>query len=85
MKSESQEVEALSTKKPRRRLTPEQRIEERKAEIARIEEKQKEKVRESMEEILASLHATKSKADASGMGVESDQIRQAIQALELKA
>lgn len=85
MKSESQEVEAIDAKKPRRKLTPEQRIQEREAEIQRIKAKQQENVRDLMEDALNILRDAQAKADSWGMTVEGGLIAAAIKALEPSA
>ena len=71
-----------TAKKPRRRLTPEQRIEERKLEIARIEEKQRQAVRDLIEDALDILRDAGSKAAACDMRVEVEMIGSALKTLE---
>jgi len=60
-----------AAKKPRRRLTPEERIREREQEIARIKEQQKMRVRERIEEAKDALAACANEAGAAGMESES--------------
>lgn len=83
--SEFQEVEALSTKIQRRKLTPEQRIAERKAEIERIEARQREKVLDLIDDALDVLRDAQAKADAWGMAAEGQMIVSAIKALDASA
>lgn len=82
--SEAQEVERLSTRAPRRKLSDDERIAERVADIARIKERQKQKVRDLIEDALGILRDASAKAVASGMTAEEGQIRNAVHALETR-
>lgn len=81
--SEAQEVERLSTRAPRRKLTPEQRIAEREAEIERIKERQKQKVRDLIEDALDILRDAAARADALGMTAESSALNLSINYLDI--
>jgi cob(I)alamin adenosyltransferase len=72
-------------KKPRRRLTPEQRIAERKAEIARIEEQQRERVRSDIDELAEALHEAESRAAGAGMTAEAARLHDAREALRAES
>jgi hypothetical protein len=74
--------ESGNGKKPRRKLTDEQRIAEREAEIARIKIKQRERVREAIDAASATLLDCAARATSAGMGDEADRCRRAIEALE---
>ena len=67
--------------KKRRRFTPEERIANRKADIARIEEKQREKVREQIGEAAGLLLACAMAAELAGMKDEAKRCDGALIAL----
>lgn len=81
MQNESKKPEAPAEKKPRRRLTPEERIAERKAEIAAIEARQRERVREQISDVEGALHNCRSAAMLAGMEAEAKTCLEALRVL----
>jgi hypothetical protein len=72
-------------KKPRRRLTPEQRIAEREAEIAKIKEKCRERVRDTIDELSLGLRLASDRATEAGMTDAVARIDAAIKALGVRS
>ena len=71
-----------STKKPRRRLTPEERIAERKAEIERIEAGRRERAVRAVYSARSLLQSASDQATSVGMHAEADACMKAMKALE---
>jgi predicted DNA-binding protein (UPF0278 family) len=72
---------APAPKKPRRRLTPEQRIAEKEAEIQRIKEQQRVRVYGNVEALIAALREASDRATEAGMMDTAERIDAAIKAL----
>ena len=68
-------------KPPRRRFTPEERIANREAEIARIKERQRDNVRELIEEAQQALHNCVLAAKSTDMQAEAERCARAIAVL----
>jgi hypothetical protein len=74
-------IPEAAEKKARRRFTPEERIANRKAEIERIEEQRREKVRGMLAEARTMLDNAATRAADAGMREEESRCRTAIEAL----
>lgn len=81
---DAKEAATPEPEKKRRRLTPEQRIAERKAEIERIEAKQRQRVLDLIAEATELLHRCVAAARATGMGRETMQCVNALEQLGFK-
>lgn len=78
----SQEIEALSTKRPRRKLSDEERIAERKAEIDRIQARGREKVYDLVDDGILCLRGAQEKARRLEMADQCERITAALRILE---
>lgn len=79
--SASVPVPADKPKPPRRRFTPEERIANREAEIARIKEGRRTKARELIDDAREMLRQCRAEAKASGMEVEAQRCEDALDVL----
>lgn len=76
-----QKSEPTPDKKPRRRLTPEERIAEREAEIAAIKANQRKRALDSLADAREALEIAVSLAEKCGMAEESKKWGAALTAL----
>lgn len=75
VKHEADTSDPVAERKPRRRLTPEERIAERKAEIAAIEAAQRARALAAVDEVKMRLIAAIDLAEKAGMKPEAEAWR----------